>query len=473
MSELIFGFKWNFISQAHKVLFSSLILIILSRLIDVEDFGIIGIASVFILFFNTLLNIGFDSSIIYSKNFKETHLFSIFILNVLIGLFIYVISFFSSFFIAEFYENLELVKVIQVLSLSVIFSSLGIVSKGYLQKKIDFKKLALVDILSTTIAGIIALFLALKNYGFWSLVVLQLVTVGLSSIGYLIITFNKVFISKNIYLRVIKEHLNFGYNVFIFNIINFFAQQSDILLIGKLLGEKEVGIYMLAFNILLKPFVLLTQIFNKTIYPILTKLKENKISSAYISYTNAFFFFISPLIIFIIFIGQYLVPILLTDKWTGILPIITIFAYQAIRTLIASPSGLLFLVTGNPNKQWKYSTVISIPLRFIGILIGYLSFKSAMGILIGINFFATIEMFIGFYITFKLIDLDIKSYFSYFKSDFINLILFTIVLLIINISIPTTYWPLILICQITTLILFIYKEKNNIKEKYYKISVVS
>ena len=100
MNTVIKGFGWNFITQAYKVLFSSLILLILARLIAVEDFGIIGMATVFVLFFNTIQNIGFDSSIIYSKTFKENHLLSLLILNVIIGFFIYLVGFFFiSFFI--------------------------------------------------------------------------------------------------------------------------------------------------------------------------------------------------------------------------------------------------------------------------------------------------------------------------------------------------------------------------------------
>lgn len=72
MTEYIKDFGWNSIAQAYKVLFASLILIILARIIPVEAFGVIGMATVFVLFFNTLLNIGFDSSIIYSKTIKES-----------------------------------------------------------------------------------------------------------------------------------------------------------------------------------------------------------------------------------------------------------------------------------------------------------------------------------------------------------------------------------------------------------------
>ena len=460
MNTVIKGFGWNFITQAYKVLFSSLILLILARLIAVEDFGIIGMATVFVLFFNTIQNIGFDSSIIYSKTFKENHLLSLLILNVIVGFFIYLVGFFLSPFLSSFYDNKEIELIFKVLILTVLLSSIGIVSKGYLQKKLDFKKLAIVEIIAITIAGILAIVLATRNYGYWSLIVQQLVTVGLTSLGLLLITFKSIFKESFFSFKIISEHLKFGYNVFIFNVLNFFAQQLDVLVIGKLLGEKQVGIYLLAFNLILKPVSLLVQIFNKTIYPILTKVKSSLIRESYIKFTYSFFFFLAPLIIFSVSISQILIPELLTNKWIDTLPLLLIFGYQSVRMIIASPSGLLFLITGNPNKQWKYAVFISIPLRFIGVFLGYYLFKSALGIALGINLLATIEALAGFYITFKLINLKVFGYLKYFKSYFLSLFFLIIGLTIINNFISLVWFSCMI--QVLTITVFIVINKNEI-----------
>jgi O-antigen/teichoic acid export membrane protein len=461
MSIVIKGFGWNFFTQAYKVLFSSLILLILARLIAVEDFGIIGMATVFVLFFNTIQNIGFDSSIIYSKTFKEKHLLSLLILNVVVGFFIYLIGYFLSPYLSSFYNNKEIESILKVLVLTVLLSSFGVVSKGYLQKKLDFKKLAIVEIIAISIAGVLAIFLATRNYGYWSLIVQQLVTVGFTSLGFLIITFKSIFKERIFSFKIVSEHLKFGYNVFIFNILNFFAQQLDVLVIGKLLGERQVGVYLLAFNLILKPVSLLVQIFNKTIYPVLTKVKSSLVRKNYIKFTFSFFFFLSPLIIFSVSISQILIPELLTNKWIETLPLLLIFGYQSVRMIIASPSGLLFLITGNPNKQWKYAIFISIPLRFIGVFLGYYLFKSALGIAFGINLLATIEMFAGFYITFKLITLKVFDYLEYFQNYFLSIFLLIIGLSFINIFISLLWLSLVI--QVLIIAIFVIIHKNEIK----------
>ena len=459
MNKGILGFGWNSIAQGYKVLFSSVILILLSRIISVEEFGIIGMSTVFVLFFNTLLNIGFDSSIIYSKTLKEEDLFSLFLLNLAIGVLIYAIGYASAPAISNFYNNDEVQIIFRALIVGVLLSSFGVVSKGVLQKQLEFKKIAIIDLITVTLAGIVAVVLALNDYGYWAIIMQQLLTVGFASIGYLVVSYKSIFKSISFSFNVLKAHLNFGYNVLIFNISNFFAQQLDVLLIGKLLGERETGLYVLAFNLIIKPVGLLVQVFNKTLYPILAKVDIDDLAKKYTEYTYLFFFTFSPLILFGISLSQTLAPYILTNKWDAILLLLIIFGYQSIRTIVASPSGILFLITGKPKIQWRYSLFISIPLRFTGIFLGYYFLKSALGIAIGINVFATIEMIVGFYVTFKLVNLKILDYLNNFREDILSLSLLSVILALLNKFIDYDWLLISVQCVFFTIFVLLKKQK--------------
>ena len=226
----------------------------------------------------------------------------------------------------------------------------------------------------------------------------------------------------------------------------------------------------MAFNLILKPVSLLVQVFNKTIYPVLTKVKSSLVRESYIKITFSFFFFLSPLIIFLVSIGQILIPELLTNKWIETLPLLLIFGYQSVRMIIASPSGLLFLITGNPDKQWKYAIFISIPLRFAGVFLGYYLFKSAIGIALGINLLATVEMFAGFYITFKLISLKVFDYLEYFKKYFLSI--FILIIGLTFITIFTSLLWLSFVLQVLLILIFVIIQKNEIKTNIQKLKEI-
>ena len=232
---------------------------------------------------------------------------------------------------------------------------------------------------------------------------------------------------------------------------------------------------MLAFNLIVKPVGLLVQVFNKTLYPVLTKLKNKEISQNYIDFTSLFFIVFSPLIVLAVSLSQILVPVFLTDKWIAILPLLIVLGYQSIRTLIASPSGILFLTTGNPNKQWKYSIFISLPLRFIGVWLGYaLIEKSGLGVAIGFNISGTIEMIIGFIITFKLVNLGLIKYFESFRDTIIGLLLLIILLVLINTFTFSKWLSLSLQCSLFIFYVFIMLKRNKkIKELLIKLSKVT
>jgi len=432
MNAAIKGFGWNSIGQAYRVLFSSIVLIILARLISVEEFGIVGMSMAFVLFFNTMLNIGFDSSIIFSKNLKEESLFSLFVLNIIFGLLIYCFGYLSSPIISSFYRNDDIEVIFRFLIIGVPLSSIGIISKGYLQKKLKFKSLAVVDLAATTLAGISAIILASLDFGYWALICQQLISVGLSSIGYLAVSYKSVFKSKSFDISEIKPHLKFGYNVFIFNLLNFFAQQSDVLLVGKLLGEKQTGLYILAFNLILKPVGLIIQVFNKTIFPLLAGIKKEYLAERYTYYTHLFLFTMTPLIVLAVSLSQTFAPYLLTKKWESISFLLIVFGYQSIRNILGSPSGTIFLITGHPEKQWKFSLFISLPLRLLGVFLGYYYLKSALGVAIGINVFATIEVFIGFNIVFKLISLKNIDYYKSIKFEILSSLILSLTFFLVN-----------------------------------------
>jgi len=465
MREGIKSFGWNGVSQAYRIIFSSIVLIFLAMLVSVEDFGIIGMSTVFVVFFNMLLNIGLDTSLIYSKTTKEEHLFTLFLFSIIIGFFLSVLGYFVSPLIGLFYENEETGAVFGVLTSSVFFSSIGLIPKGYLHKKLEFKKVAIIDFISITISGTFAIVIAFNGYGYWALVLQQLLTVLLSSIGYIYLVNNSIFSKCTFFIDVIKEHLKFGYNVLIFNTVNFFAQQLDVLLIGKFLGELEVGIYTLAFNLVVKPINLLIQAFNKTIFPFLSKVEFDKIPKLYTSYTNLFFYFFAPLVVFAVSISQILIPVFLTEKWILTLPLLLVFGYQAIRGLVGSPSGMLFLISGKPQKQWKFSLLVSLPLRILGIVFGFFVINnSALGISIGFNISATIEMFVGFWITFKLVNLKMRNYFRSFSSILTGLTILSILLICQFFIIKNKIGSLILQFAIfVTFIIINYYYNNNLK----------
>ncbi len=432
MSVELKGFSWNTIGQVYKLLFSTILLVVLARFLSASDFGIVALASAILVFFNNFSNFGIDQAIVYSKTNNNSYYSSYFLVTVFTSIFLLLIALLISPLVSSFYDD-QIAKVFQILSIGIFTNGIGAVPKGILQKELRFKELFFAEFVAITLAGILALILAYLQYGFWPLVVFQVLNISLYSILCFVMVRNSLWLIPDFSIQNIKQNFTFGGNILLFQTINFISQQSDIILIGKLLGNAEAGYYFLAYNIVFKPINAIVQAFNKTIYPVLTKIKDlTDQREKYQISTYSLFLLLTPLIICGVFYAQIFVPLFLTEKWISVLPLLFILGLQAILSILGSPSGTLFLVSGKPQLQWKYSLMVAIPLKIMGIWLGYKYIESsAMGLLTGVTAMNIIAVLIGFKITFKLINLNITSYFKPISKE---LVIFTMsfVLLLLN-----------------------------------------
>ena len=422
----ISGISWNAASQIYRQGWSFVILIILARLLSPKDFGLIGMTTVFIQFFSMFLTMGFESSIIQSTKLNIDELSSLFWLNILIGILLVIIAFIASPLISAFYDIGELATIFSVLSLMFIANSVSIVPRGLLTKNFEFKSLTIIESGSATISGILAVVIAILGGRYWSLIIQQISYSLLVSIGYIYHKKWKPRLHFN--FTEIKHHLNFSVNVFFFNLLNFVSRRSDVLLIGKFLGAEQLGIYMMAYDFVMKPLGQAMGIFSKTMFPIFAEYKEEtvKLKNIYSRITYNMFFLFAPILLFSAIISPIVLPKLLGDKWSPAVNIFQVVAVGALFTVIGSPVGNIFLAKGRPDLQWKFSLFFATPLYIVGLLAGYYLSNTALGVAIGFNLALGLVLIPGFLIAFPLIKLKLGEYFSELRILFFALFVMAI-----------------------------------------------
>ncbi len=417
--QFLHGIKWTGASKVYQAVSNAAIFFILARLLNPSEIGIVGMAMVFVSFLNLLLNIGFESAIIQAKKLNNSILSKIWAVNALLGAILFIGGFFLSSVIADFYSNDEVGEIFAFLSIIFCISGLSIVHRGLLLKKLKFKSIAVVEIISITFSGIIAFYLALNGYHYWSIVIQQILLALFSSVGY--IYQSKWMPSFNDFNRnwdVVFAYVKYSFNVLFFNLINFITQKIDVILIGKFFGDVQLGIYILAVNIVVMPFSQLAQIFSKTVFPLFSKYSNNKaaLKESYLKISVILFIIVSPFAIVFAFINAPIINFLLGEKWVLAIPLIPIFCFQIFRNSIVSPVGTIFLVTNRPDIQWKNSLFLVFPFQLLGIFIGYHFLeKTAFGIALGFNLTATLSLFPGLIIGYRLLEIGFKDFYKHYN----------------------------------------------------------
>ena len=215
--------------------------VVLARLLTPSDFGAIGMLAIFVSISTTFIDGGFGSALIQKKEPTQTDYSTIFYINIVVSVLLYLLLYVSAPYIAEFYHMEILKNVLRVLGLILIINAFSIIQANRLRKNLQFKKLSVVSLASITISTIIAIFMAYRGYGVWSLVWMQIINGGVSTL--LLWIYGKWAPSKCFSYDSVKQLFGFGSFLLISNLINNTCNNIQGLIIGRMFSSAIMGYY--------------------------------------------------------------------------------------------------------------------------------------------------------------------------------------------------------------------------------------
>ena len=175
-SKTVTSVTWAGSSQAFRIVVQFAVTSVLARLLVPQDIGLIAMMTVFTNLVILFSDLGISAAIVQRKVLSHELLSSSFWTVVVVGMFSSVLLFVLSPLIAKFYTEPILTSLLTLFSLNFLISSLGIIQFAVFTRIMDFRRLAIIEILSVVISGGLAIVLALLGFGIWSLVWQQLVS---------------------------------------------------------------------------------------------------------------------------------------------------------------------------------------------------------------------------------------------------------------------------------------------------------
>ena len=163
------GLFWGGMNNGIQQLLGLVFGIILGRLLDPSDYGLIAMISIFSLIATALQNSGFSTALVNEKEPKASDYNAVFWFNILMGGCIYLILFFSAPLIAAYYHEPRLTALCRYAFIGLLFSSSGVAQAAYLYKNLRAKQLAKASITATIISSSVAAIMAWQGFSYWSL----------------------------------------------------------------------------------------------------------------------------------------------------------------------------------------------------------------------------------------------------------------------------------------------------------------
>ena len=305
--ELASGVLYTTIAKYSSMVVQFIVSAILARLLTPSDYGVVAIATVFIIFFNILSDIGIGPAIIQFKDLDRHDISHIFSFTTYVGVFMCGLFFSSSWLIAHYYKNETLIPVCQWLSLTILFSCLNIVPQNLQYKRKRFKFTAIVSLSVNIFTAIIAICLAYWGLGVYTLVFQQISSVFIIFVVYYLQ--DKLPFVFKIDWAPLKRISSFSIYQFLFNFINYFSRNLDKLLVGRFIGVAPLGQYEKSYRLMLMPLQNITNVITPVMQPIFSHF-QNDLHEMAEKYKEIFTFLCCigfPLSILLFFSGKELI----------------------------------------------------------------------------------------------------------------------------------------------------------------------
>ena len=311
---------WSFIDKCGQQLLYFASGIVLANLLTPEDFGKVGVLTLFITLSGILTDSGFGSALIRKKEATEADYSTVFYFNLLVGVVLYGILFFTAPVIARFLEIPELTLIARLLFLSIVFQGFGLIQQVRLTKHIAFSRLARINIIAILGGSLLAILHALYYRNVWALVVLQL---SIAAIRTLLLWLFGRWRPRPIFRKsALDEFFAYSSRLIGTGILNAIYNNIYPLLIGKGYSTVTVGYYMQAHKFQEAPSSLISLIFRSVAFPVLSAIHDEheRMIRIFRKYIHAVAFFIFPVMTLCIVVAEPLVRILLSDKWIESIP---------------------------------------------------------------------------------------------------------------------------------------------------------
>jgi O-antigen/teichoic acid export membrane protein len=273
-NKTISGFKWSFADNIMSSGITFLVGLILARLLSPDEFGIIGMITVFIAISNSFIDSGFSNALIRKTDAKDIDYNTVFYFNLAVGILFYLILYFCSPLISSFFKEPILIPVTRIIGIVLIINALSIIQRTIFVKKIDFKTQTRVSYFASVLSGITGVGMALGGCGVWSLVGQQISRQF----------FNTLFLwlysswrpSLEFSKTSFKEMFGFGSKLLLSGLLDTTYKNIYHLIIGRFYTAYQLGQFTRAEQFRAIFSSNLTSVIQRVSYPALSSIQEEE-----------------------------------------------------------------------------------------------------------------------------------------------------------------------------------------------------
>lgn len=380
-SIAIKGIIWSVVDKFAVQFGQFIVGIVLARILLPEDFGLIGMLAIFIALSQTFIESGLGTGLIQRQDRSEIDFSTLFVFNLVVSSFFYLVLFFSAPFISSFFEQRQLTDLARILGLILFLNAFAIVQRTKLTIAIDFKSIAKSNVIGMITGGLCGVIAAINGYGVWALVIQMLIGSFASSVSLWLLSnwTPSIAFSK----KSFKSLFGYGSKLLIAGLYAQALNNVYNICLGKLYPTATLGYYTRAKSFADISAGTIVSVLQQATFPILTTVQHDKekLVSIFRRMIRMSAFLIIPIMTLIALLAKPIVILLLTEKWNAVIPLLQWIVFARIFLPMSSVNLNLLNAIGRSDLYLKVdlfklpmtvlAMVITIPLGVKAIVIGH------------------------------------------------------------------------------------------------------
>jgi lipopolysaccharide exporter len=332
--QTAYGIKWNYLSAITNAVIQIGYAAIMARLLDPESFGLMAMAAVVLRFGSYFAEMGIGSAIVQKKEINRIDIRTGFTLSLIFSSTFFLLIFFLAPLSKLLLSNNEIVPIVKVVALSLILSGVATTPLGLLRRGLEFRALALIEIFSYLLGYCcVGLLLAFQGYGVWSLV-------GAMLAQNVLITVTAFWLRSDAigfaWTRINQVNLiKYGGKLSFVYFLEFIGLQLDTMIIGRLRGSQQLGVYNRGSMISYLPVNNVVSNVFKVLFPSYSRMQDDivRLREAYSSVVVILSAIIVPFCLCMAVASNEIVQVLLGPKWVEASKVVR---YLSLATMIGT-----------------------------------------------------------------------------------------------------------------------------------------
>ncbi|MEL6588858.1 MAG: lipopolysaccharide biosynthesis protein [Bacteroidota bacterium] len=358
------GVIWTLAEKFGSRVLTLLIFLILARLLGAKDFGMVAIVSSIMGLLRVLSEQGFSAALVQKPKLDKADLDTSFWGSLGINIFMIILLVSTSGLIADYYEAPQLQALISVLAFDLLLFTFSVVQRALFQRNLNFRAIALGQIIGTFSGGIAGIIAAFMGFGPWSLVIYMLFSgVVVNLVFWVQSTYR---IGLNFSWERYKTLFSFGINVMGSKLLFYGNNEFINLLIGSFLGLEGVGYFHIASKVYSTFKDLLINALGRVALPIFSKLQEDwvQLRRTFISFAGKMNLLIFPVCFAMAIAAQDIVNVFGEEEYAdSVIPMSWLMGSAGFLVLASYVNDLL-LAIDKPSTSFR-ANLLSTFLNFL------------------------------------------------------------------------------------------------------------